>query len=107
MNQAILDTTIPAIFVSHKRGRRTIHPRQALLKINNVADKETATKYIDNAVYACWTTKEGKLVENHGVIRRHHGGKGLVRAIFERNLAPQGYGTTVYVKLYKIESEKL
>lgn len=107
MNQALLDTTIPAVFVSHKRGRRLVNPRQALIRINNVTDKETASKYAMNAVYACWTNKEGKLMENRGVIRNYHGNKGLVRAVFERNLPPQAIGQTVYVKLYKVENFNL
>ncbi|KAI4292669.1 large subunit ribosomal protein L35Ae [Pancytospora philotis] len=100
---ALLNTTIPAIFVSHKRSQRRIHPRYALLEISGVKDRNTAENYMNNAVYMCWTNKEGELVENRGVIRKHHGNRGTVRAVFQRNLNPKSIGQTVYVKLYKVE----
>lgn len=103
MDSAILKTTIPATFISHQRSQRRLHPRYALLEINNVKDRSTAEKYMRNAVYMCWTNKEGELVENRGVIMKHHGNKGIVRAIFERNLNPKALGQTVFVKLYKMD----
>ena len=102
-SEGLLKTTVPATFVSHQRSQRKLHPRFALLKINNVGDREAASKYLGNAVYMHWHNKEGELVENHGVIRKHHGNKGVVRAIFERNLNPKALGQTLYVKLYKVD----
>lgn len=103
MDSALLSTTIPATFVSHKRSQRKLRPRYALLEIDNVKCRATAENYINNAVYMSWITKEGELVENRGIIRKHHGNKGVVRAIFERNLNPKAVGQTVYVKLYKVD----
>lgn len=104
VSAALLNTTIPATFVSHQRSQRRLHPRYALLEIHNVRSRTAAQNYMDNAVYMTWTNKDGETFENYGVIRKHHGNKGVVRAIFERNLDPKAVGQTVYVKLYKIDN---
>lgn len=106
MDSALARTTIPATFVSHQRSQRMLHPRYALLEIHNVRDRPTAEKYMNNAVYMSWVNKAGELVENFGVIRKHHGNKGVVRAMFQRNLNPKAVGQTVHVKLYKVEDLK-
>ena len=103
ISTALINTTIPATFVSHQRTQRKLHPRYALLEINNVKTREAAASYLNHAVYMCWTNKHGEHVENHGVIRKHHGNKGIVRAIFERNLDSKAVGQTLYVKLYKVD----
>ncbi|ELA40951.1 uncharacterized protein VICG_01981 [Vittaforma corneae ATCC 50505] len=107
MQEALQNTTIPAVFVSHKRGLDVIHPERALLRINNVNNKETASKYIKNAVLFIYTNKKGETIYNNGVITRVHGNKGVVRAKFERNLCPKAIGQVVLVKLYKLENCQL
>lgn len=107
MDSALVNTTIPATFVSHQRSKCMVHPRYALLEIHNVKSRAMAENYMDNAVYMSWTNKAGEVVENFGVIRKHHGTKGLVRAIFQRNLNPKAIGQTVYVKLYKADNPRL
>lgn len=107
MQEALANTTIPAIFVSHKRGLDVIHPEIAILRINNVNDRKTAAKYTDNAVLFTYTNKEGETLYNNGVITRPHGRKGAVRAKFERNLTPKAIGQRVFVKLYKLENRQL
>lgn len=102
MHPELINTTIPAIFVSHKRALDVIHPERALLKIKNVCDKEAASKYINNAVVFVYNNKSGEEIQNHGVITRVHGNKGVVRAKFERNLCPKDIGKLVLVKLYKL-----
>lgn len=101
--QALEATTIPAIFVSHKRALDVVHPEVSLLRINNVTDRETAAKYIKNAVIFVYTNKKGETISNNGVITRVHGNKGVVRAKFERNLCPKSIGQIVRVKLYKLD----
>jgi len=100
----LLNTTIPATFVSHQRSKCMLHPRYALLEIHNVKNRAAADNYMNNAVYMSWTNKTGEVVENFGVIRKHHGNKGLVRAMFQRNLNSKAVGQTVYVKLYKADN---
>ena len=107
MQQSLIDTSIPAIFVSHKRALDVIHPELSLLRINNVTDRLTAQKYIDNAVIFVYKNKNEETIYNRGVITKVHGNKGVVRARFERNLCPKAIGSTVYVKLYKIEERAL
>lgn len=100
--QSLESTAIPAIFVSHKRALDVIHPEIAILRINNVRDRSTASKYVKNAVIFSYNVK-GETLYNTGVIVKAHGNKGAVRAKFERNLPPKAIGFTVYVKLYKID----
>lgn len=107
MQEALLNTTIQATFVSHKRGQDVVHPERAILRINNVSDRATATKYLDNAVLFTRVGKDGETIYNNGVITRVHGRKGAVFAKFERNLCPKSIGETVFVKLYKIENGQL
>lgn len=107
MQKALESTTIPAIFVSHKRGLDVIHPEIALLRINNVKDRETAAMYANNAVLFTYTNRDGETIYNSGVIIKPHGRKGVVRAKFERNLTPKAIGQNVFVKLYKVERSQL
>ena len=107
MSDALLSTTIPAIFTSFQRSRIVLHPRYALLKINNVESRESAKKYIKNVVHYRWTNKEGEEKENYGIIKGVHGNKGMVRVLFERNLPPKALGSIVRVKLYKAENDQL
>lgn len=103
MLESLQNTTIPAVFVSHKRGQDVIHPERALLRINNVNCKDAATKYLRNSVLFVHKNKNGEAIYNNGVITRIHGNKGVVQAKFERNLCPKSIGELVYVKLYKLE----
>ncbi|ORD94598.1 ribosomal prt L35A [Enterospora canceri] len=90
-------------FVSHRRGQRRLHPKQAILTIDSVYDRETAQKYVRNGVLFTYTRPEGDVVNIHGFIKAVHGNKGAVRATFERNLNPKAQGQRILVKLYKIE----
>ncbi len=102
-SEALLSTCIRSTFIGFKRRQRKLHPRFALLKIDNVEDKTQASNYINNAVYLAWRNKEGDLVENRGFIKKVHGNKGVVMATFQRNLNPRAVGQLVYVKLYKVQ----
>lgn len=97
-----MSLTIPATFVSHKRSQRKIYPRYALLRMPCVKDRESAKKYVNNAVLY---VRNGK--ENSGVITRVHGNSGVVMARFEKNLPPQDIGNTVQVKLWKMNIDEI
>lgn len=97
-----MSLSIPATFVSHKRSQRKIYPRYALLRLPCVKDRQSATKYINNAVHY---TRNGR--ENVGVITRVHGNSGVVMGRFKRNLPPQDVGKTVEVKLWKMMVDEL
>jgi len=107
MESALANTTVPATFVSHARSRYVLKPKYALLRIHNVKDREAARNYINNAVYFAWENKDGERNELRGVIKELHGTKGVVKAIFERNMNPRAVGQTVYVKLYKLDDASL
>lgn len=99
----MLSTCVKGTFVSHRRGLRRLHPKQAILTIDNVYDRDTASKYIKNAVLFTYTRPTGEVVNIYGFIRAVHGNKGAVRATFERNLSPKSIGDRVFIKLYKVE----
>jgi len=105
--EAIGRTSIPAVFVSFKRGRTNIHPRYALLKINNVTSRADATDYVGNGVVCYKKDNEGARYPVHGVVTRLHGNSGVVRARFTRNLNPRALGSYVFIKLYKVESDEI
>ncbi|KAG5859533.1 ribosomal protein L35Ae [Encephalitozoon hellem] len=108
MSEEVLSrTTIPATFVSFKRGQRRLHPRYALLKINNVTSKGEASDYVGNGVVCYKKNKKGETRVVHGVVTRIHGNSGAVRARFTRNLDPKMLGTYVFIKLYKVEADEI
>lgn len=92
-----MSTTIPATFISHKRGQRRVHPNHALLRIAGISTRADAEFFLGNGVSAA--------ADNHGRITRVHGNSGVVAAKFTRNLAPNRIGTDVAVKLYKVASD--
>jgi large subunit ribosomal protein L35Ae len=100
--EALKNTTIPSVFVSHKRSKRKVYPRHALLRIENVCSREAARKYVGNCV---------EFIRNdnsvYGRISRVHGNSGVVCARFVRNLPPNDIGKTVFVKLYKINEDEV
>merc|ERR1711915_55094 len=64
---AVSSTTAPAKFISHRRGQRRLHPKEALVRIENVLTTEQAQKYVGlecmlGKVYDSRTplTKQGK-----------------------------------------------
>lgn len=107
MSEEILSrTSIPATFVSFKRGLRRIYPRYALLKISNVASRDDAAGFLGNGVVCYKDSKEGRYPV-HGRITRVHGRSGVVRARFTRNLNPRSIGGRVFIKLYKVEDDEI
>ncbi|RVD91642.1 ribosomal L35Ae [Tubulinosema ratisbonensis] len=95
-------TSLEAIFISHKRGQRRIHPNRSLLRVEGIKSRDTAQKFIGNAVISEYK-KDGQTYINKGMITNAHGNSGVLRAKFERNLPPQMVGKKVYLKLYKVE----
>lgn len=105
--EMISRTTIPATFVSFRRGLRRIYPRHALVKIENVTSRNDAGSYIGNGVVCYKMGKEKERHPVHGVITRVHGNSGVVCARFSRNLNPKSIGSSVFIKLYKVESDEI
>lgn len=97
-------TAIPAIFVSHKRGQRIVHPNYSLLRIEHVQTRADAEFFLGNGVVSLYEAG-GKKMENRGRICRLHGNSGVLAAKFERNLPPKSIGKEVLVKLYKVDED--
>ena len=80
--------------VQFRRGRRTIHEKHFLIEIDGVSTRKDAEKFVGKSVE--WKSPSGKIIK--GKIAAPHGGKGVVRAIFERGLPGQAVTTGVEIK---------
>ena len=79
--------------VQFRRGRKTVTERHFLLDFGSKTRPE-AEKLIGKNVQ--WVSPAGKIIK--GKISAAHGGKGLVRAIFEIGLPGQAVTTEVEMK---------
>jgi large subunit ribosomal protein L35Ae len=83
-----------ARIIQHRRGRYRVHVRHFLIEIEGVTTKEEAKKFVGKDVV--WKSPAEKAIK--GKIAASHGNKGVVRAIFEKNLPGQSVGTSVEIK---------
>ena len=81
------------MIVQFRRGRHVIEEKHFLIEVN-AKDREEAEKFVGKGVV--WTSKSGKKIK--GKISGAHGGKGLVRAIFEKGLPGQALTNEVEIK---------
>ncbi len=79
------------VIVSYRRGRHTVTPNQAILKVSDIEEKKAAYKYVGKKVV--YETSSGKKIK--GVITAVHGNKGRLRARFEKGLPGQAIGKEV------------
>jgi len=79
--------------IQFRRGRNNIHEKHFLLDFGATSRAE-ASKLVGKIVE--WKSPAGKIIK--GKIAAAHGGKGLVRAIFERGLPGQAITTGVEIK---------
>ena len=80
--------------IQSRRGRHTIKERHFLIEIDNVSNREEASKFVGKEVI--WKSPAGKIIK--GKISSAHGNKGAVRAIFEKGLPGQAITTKVEIK---------
>jgi len=78
---------------SFRRGKHTYKPRQFIIAIKGIETKEEVSSLLGKSVV--WYSPQGKEIK--GVIKATHGGKGLVRAIFERGLPGQAINSKVKI----------
>lgn len=83
-----------AWIVNYRMGRHTQNPRQMIVKVEGVEDREAAAKLKGKQVI--WTSPAGKEME--GEVKGPHGNKGAVRAKFKKGLPGQSVGTQAEVK---------
>lgn len=79
--------------IQFRRGKRTIHEKHMLIEIEGIDTREKAGKYVGKQVE--WSSPSNKIIK--GKIAAPHGGKGVVRAIFESGLPGQSIGTNVKI----------
>ena len=79
--------------IQFRRGRKTVHERHFLIEVEGSKSRKDAEKFVGKSVE--WKSPAGKIIK--GKISAPHGGKGLVRAIFERGLPGQAVTTSVSV----------
>jgi large subunit ribosomal protein L35Ae len=80
--------------LSYRRGKHTQNVNQMLVEVEGVDSKEKAEKIVGKKLV--WKTPGGREIE--GEIIGVHGGKGVVRAKFERNLPGQSITNSVEVE---------
>ncbi|KAI5184416.1 large subunit ribosomal protein L35Ae [Nematocida homosporus] len=100
------NVTIPATFISPRRGQRRTYDKTSLLRIDSVVTREQAKRYIDHGVeaYIAKTKVQASGFKERvvrGIITGVHGNSGVLRAKFEKSLTPSQMGSYVYVTLYK------
>ena len=79
--------------IQFRRGRKTVKERHFLIDVG-AKDRKAAGKFVGKKVE--WRSPAGKIIK--GKVSSPHGGKGLVRAIFEKGLPGQALTTEVEVK---------
>jgi len=87
---------VKGIVVQFRRGRKNYTPKHFLIEVTGVDSREKASKFVGKEVSWKSSGKEAKLIQ--GKVSGAHGGKGVMRVIFEKGLPGQSIGTDVEVK---------
>lgn len=82
-----------AKIIQFRRGRHVIKEKHFLIEIDGVSNRKDAEKMVGKEVL--WKSPAGKQIS--GKISSAHGGKGIVRAIFEKGLPGQAITTSVEI----------
>ncbi|MFT4309700.1 MAG: 50S ribosomal protein L35ae [Candidatus Woesearchaeota archaeon] len=82
-----------AVIASYRRGRHTQDTSQVILIVNDVDNRDAASRMVGRKVL--WKTTSGK--ELHGEIVSAHGSKGAVRASMKNPLPGQAIGTKISI----------
>lgn len=81
------------IIANYRQGVHTQYPKQMIIVVDGVNNKEDASKLIGKT--ATWKSPSGK--EISGSIKKEHGNKGAVRVIFEKGLPGQAIGSPIEI----------
>ncbi|EEC43653.1 predicted protein [Phaeodactylum tricornutum CCAP 1055/1] len=91
---------VDGAILGYKRGLRNQHNSVSLIKIKGCDSKEDVDFYLGKKVAFITKAADGAFRVNWGKVCRHHGGNGVVRCRFRRDLPPQSIGGRVRVMLY-------
>lgn len=83
-----------ATIVNFRQGRHHQTDNQLIIQVEGYADKEKATSLVGKEVV--WKTPAGKEIK--GKISAPHGNSGAVRAIFEKGMPGQAFGTSIEIR---------
>lgn len=98
-----------AIHLGYKRNRRNQHPGQSRVQIEGVKDRKDTQFYMGKRIAYVYKAQKTKKTMNGtpskyrvmwGRITAAHGGNGVVRAKFRKNLPPVSIGKGLRVMLY-------
>ncbi len=81
------------LIVSYRRGRHTMHPKQAIVAVEGIGSRKEASTLVGKHVL--WVSPSGKRFR--GVIVAPHGNKGRVRVRFEKGIPGQAIGQPVEI----------
>ncbi len=79
-----------------RRGKKTQKTNQAVIYVDGISKKEDAAKIVGKTV--SWVAPGKNKTTITGKISSPHGGKGAVRALFERGIPGQALGTKVQIE---------
>lgn len=80
------------LIVSHRRGKHAQRTNQFLLEVDGISDKSTASKCIGKTI--SWKTPTKEI---HGKITAVHGGNGVMRIRFPKNISGNILGQMVEI----------
>jgi large subunit ribosomal protein L35Ae len=80
--------------IQFRQGRHTVHEKHYIIAVDGIENKSDTTKVVGKSV--SWKSSAGKIIK--GKIAASHGGKGRVRAIFEKGLPGQAMTEEVTIE---------
>lgn len=84
------------VIVSFRRGRRTQNTKQMIIQVEGVDTVDKATKLVGKSVNWQAPGKNKKVLS--GKITAPHGGKGVVRSLWETGVPGQALGSKVTIE---------
>ena len=85
-----------ALVASYVRGRHRQTDNKMILHVDGLTTRDEARKLVGKKVV--WTAPGKQKTTITGTITIPHGGKGYVRALFERGMPGQSVATTVDIQ---------
>lgn len=86
---------VEGLIINYRRGRKTQTTNQMIIVVPGVDSKEKAESLVGKSVVYTCEGKEGKKIK--GKVQAVHGGKGAVRALFEKGMPGQAIGGKISI----------